>query len=99
MLIVVKNRDVELFSESLFDLETTWRRDVFQIDSTEHGRDRFYRAHDLIRVFRVETDRKSIDAGEFLEQHRLPFHHRQSCGWSNVAETEHRCSVSYDCDC
>ena len=42
---------------------------------------------------------KRIDAGELLEQHRLPFHHRQRGGWSNVAEPEHRGSVSYDGNC
>src|SRR6185369_492881 len=98
MLIVMKNGNVELFSQSLLDLETTRRRDVFEIDSTEHGRDRFYRAHNLVWIFRVETDRKGIDAREFFEQHRLPFHHRQGCCWSNVAESENGCSISHDCD-
>ena len=62
------------------------------------GRDRFHRAHDLVRIFRVQTDRKRIDAGEFFEQHRLAFHHRHGGGWANVAEAEHRGSVGDDGD-
>jgi hypothetical protein len=99
VLIVVKNRYIEFFLESLLDLETTWRGDVFKIDSAEYSRDCFNSAHDLVRIFRVETDRKGIDAGEFFEQHCLAFHHRQCGCWSNVAETENCCSVCHHCDC
>src|SRR5687768_8649518 len=99
MLIVVEDWYVEFFFQSLFNLEATWRRDVFKVDPTETGCDSFHCPHDLIGVFRIQTDRKRIDAGEFLEQHRLPFHHRQRGCWSNVAETKDGCAVSYYCDC
>src|SRR6185369_12754852 len=90
VLIVVKHWNVEFFSESFLDLETARRRDVFEVDTAKHNRDCFHCAHDLVGIFCVETDRKRIDAGEFLEQHRLPFHHRQCRRWSNISETENR---------
>ncbi len=98
MLIVVKNRNVELLLESLFDLETTRRRDVFEVDTAKRGRDRLHGSHDLVRIFRIQADRKSVDARKLLEQHRLPFHHRQGGGWTNVAETEYRRPVRDDGD-
>ena len=41
---------------------------------------------------------KGIDAGEFLEEHRLAFHHRHRRSRTNVSEPEHRCAVSNDRD-
>ena len=35
VLVVMHYRNVELFLESFFNLETTRRRDIFEIDSTE----------------------------------------------------------------
>src|SRR4029078_381842 len=95
----MKHGNVEFFSESFLNLETAWRRDVFEVDPTKHGRDCFHCAHDLVGIFCVETDRKCIDAGEFLEQHRLPFPHPPCRRWSNISETENRSSVCHNRDC
>src|ERR1041385_3870076 len=94
----MKNRNIKLFFESIFDLETSRRGNVFEVDTAESSGDHFYRAHDLIRILRVQTDRKRVDARELFEQHRLAFHHRHCRCWTNVAETKHCCSVCNDCD-
>ena len=79
MLIVVKDRDRHAFLELALDLETFRRLDVFEIDAAE-GRlqrgDDFDETVDIgLRHFNVED----VDAGEFLEENRLAFHHRL-CG-------------------
>src|SRR5213082_3606261 len=94
----MKDWNVEFFFETIFDLETTWRRDVFQVNAAESSRDRLDSAHDLIRIFSVQTDRKRIDASEFFKQHRFAFHHRHRRCWTNVTKTEHRRAVCHDCD-
>ncbi len=94
----MEDRNIEFLAQSLFDLKATRCGNVFEIDPTESRRDRFHCAHDLVRIFRIQTDRKRIHAGELFEQHRLAFHHRQCCCWPNVAESEHCSSVSHDRD-
>ena len=40
-------------------------------------------------VRRVDLDVEHVDAGEFLEQHRLAFHHRLGGERADIAEAEH----------
>ena len=96
VLIVMEDRNVEFFFEPVFYLETTWGGNVFQIYSAKAGRDCFHDANDLVRVFRVQTNREGIDAGEFLEEHRLSFHHRHCCRRTNIAQTKHGSSIRND---
>ena len=46
----------------------------------------------------VDADRPGVDAGQFLEQHHLPLHHRQSCRGAEVSQPQHRGAVRDDCD-
>src|SRR5882672_12659422 len=85
----MKDGNVQLFFESRFDLEATRRGDVFEVDPAKGNGDCFDGAHDLVRVFRVEAYRKSIDAGELLEEHRLSFHYRHRRRRPNIAKAEH----------
>ena len=76
VLVVVKDRDVHLLFERLFDDETLGRLDVFEVDAAEcrphqaHGLDEF------LRVFGVEFDVDRVHIGEAFEQDRLALHHR-----------------------
>src|SRR5947207_7208796 len=94
MLIVVEDRNVEFFFEPLFNLKTAWRGDILQIYAAEGGSDRFHSAHYLVRIFGVQTDGKGVNAGEFLKQHCLPFHHRQSRSRTDVAEASDRGTIA-----
>ena len=93
MLVVVQDRDVEVALETLFDLEATRRADVLEIDPSEPGRDPPNGVDDLVRILRPQADRVGVDVGEFLEQHRLAFHHRHGGFRPDVAQTEHRGTV------
>src|SRR5882672_10847638 len=92
----MEDRNIEFFLEAVFNFETTRGGNVFEINATESGRDRLDGAHDLVRVFRIQTNRKGIDAAEFLEEHRLAFHHRHGRRRPNIPKPKHRCSISYD---
>ncbi len=98
MLIVVHHRNVERLDQAVFDLEAARRANVFEVDAAEHRRDAHDRLNDLVDVFGVEADRKRVDVGELLEQHRLAFHHRQRAERPDVAETEHGGAVGDDRD-
>ena len=90
----VKDRDVELFLEPLFDLKAARRGNVFQVYAAESCRDCLDGAHDLVRVFGVQANRKGVDSAKFFEEHCLPFHHRHGRSRPDVAEAEHGCAVS-----
>ena len=76
VLVVVEHRDLEILAEPLLDLEAAWRRDILQIDAAEGGGEQLHGFHDLVAVLGGQADRKGIDSGELLEEHRLAFHHR-----------------------
>ena len=46
----------------------------------------------------VDLDVEDVDAGEFLEQHRLAFHHRLGGERTDRAQAEHRGAVGDDGD-
>ena len=46
----------------------------------------------------VDLDVEHVDAGEFLEQHALAFHHRLAGKRADVAQAEHRRAVGDDAD-
>ena len=47
---------------------------------------------------RVDLDVEDVDAGEFLEQHRLAFHHRLGGERADIAEAEHGRAVGDHAD-
>jgi len=59
---------------------STWKHsgafDVLQVDSAESGFQRRDDLDQLVRVALIHFDIEAIDPGEFLEEHRLAFHHR-----------------------
>ena len=93
MLIVVKDRDRHPLAQTVLDLETFRRLDVFEVDGPEGRLQRRDHADEKVRVFGVDLDVEHIDAGEFLEQDRLAFHHRLAREGADVAQAEHGRSV------
>lgn len=68
MLVVVKDRDVEMFFEFVFDFEVCWCGDVFEIDVVEGWSDVFDCFDDFFWIFCCEVDGECIDVGEFFEE-------------------------------
>src|SRR4029078_5633856 len=91
------DRDAEVLQARL-DLETARRGEVLEVDAAEYRRDQPYRADDLVDVLGRQADRKRIDVGELLEQHRLAFHHRDRRFGPQVADAEDRRSIGDDGD-
>ena len=80
------------------DLEAFRRLDVLEVDAAEgrlQRRDDLDHAVDLVRV---DLDVEHVDAGEFLEQDRLAFHHRLGGERADIAEAEHGGAVGDDGD-
>ena len=90
MLVVVEDRDVETFAQLALDDEARRRRDVLEIDASEHWRNVLHGANDLVGVVRREAQRERRDSREVREEQGLPLHHRQRGLRPDVAESEHR---------
>src|SRR5207248_7973215 len=98
VLVVVEHGNVEFFLETVFDLETARRADVFEVDAAEPGGNPFYGPDDFLRVLRLETDRIGIDVTKFLEEHRLAFHDGHGALGPDVAQAEHGRTIADDGD-
>ena len=81
-----------------FDLEAFRRLDVFEIDAAEGRLQRRDDLDQLLGSVRVDLEVEHVDAGEFLEQDRLAFHHRLGRQRTDIAEAEHGGAVGDDRD-
>src|SRR5450830_8011 len=96
VLIVMEDRDLHAVAQLALDIEAFGRLDVFQVDTAES---RFQRGDDvaqLVRIGFVDFDVEDVDAGEFLEQHGLAFHHRLGSQRADVAQPEDRRTITDD---
>ena len=98
MLIVVEDRNVHPLPELALDLEALGRLDVLEVDGAEGGLEAGDDIDQLVGVALVDLDVEGVDAGEFLEQHRLAFHHRLRGQRADGAEAEHGGAVGDDGD-
>jgi hypothetical protein len=96
VLVVVEDGDVELFFQTLFDLEATRGRDVLEVYAAERGCQVLDGLDYLVRLLGVEADRERVDVRELLEERRLALHHGHRRPRSYVPETQYRRTVRDD---
>ena len=98
MLIVVEHRDFHARLELVFDVETLRRLEILQVDAAEGRLERGDHVDHAVALVGVDLDVEYVDAGEFLEQDGLAFHHRLAGERSDVAEPENRGAVRHHGD-
>ena len=98
VLVVVKDRDFHPLLQLRFDLEALGRLDVLKIDAAEGRLQRRHHFDDALDLVGGDLDVEHVDAGEFLEQDRLAFHHRLGGERPDIAEAEHGGAVRHDAD-
>ena len=98
MLVVVEHRDLHPLAQLALDVEALGRLDVLEVDAAERRLERADDVDQLVRIALVDLDVEAVDAGEFLEQHRLAFHHRLAGERTDRAQAEHRGAVGDDAD-
>ena len=79
MLIIMEHRDVHLFLEPAFDLETLGRLDIFKVDAAKGRLQAGNGIDEGVGILAGDFDIKAVDAGELLEQDAFAFHHRFRC--------------------
>ena len=98
VLVVMEYRDFHALAQFPFDQEALRGLDVFEIDGPEGGLQRGDHIDEFVRIGLLDLDVEDIDAGEFLEQHRLAFHHRLGGQRPYGPQSEHRAAVADDPD-
>ena len=93
VLIIMKDRDAHAFAQPAFHFKTFRRLDVFQIDGAEGRFQRGNYLDQFIRVFFVNLDVNRINAGEFLKQNRLAFHHGFGRQRTDGTKPQHRRAI------
>ena len=98
MLVVMEDRNAHARLRLLLDLEALGALDVFEVDAAEGRLERNDDVDELVDIQFRDLDVEHVDAGEFLEQHRLAFHHRLGGERADGAEAEHGGAVGEDGD-
>ncbi|MNR33308.1 hypothetical protein D3C85_1509710 [compost metagenome] len=84
MLIVMEYRNFHAFTKFLFDIETFWRFNVFEVDTTESWLKRGNNIHDFIWIVFCNFDVKYVNTSKLLEENAFTFHYRFRSQWANI---------------
>ena len=93
MLVIMENRDIQLFFQSRLYLKTFRRSDILQVNAAEAGSDIFYRLDNFFRILGIQTDRERVHAAELLKQDRFSFHYRHRRLRADISKAKNRGSV------
>jgi hypothetical protein len=98
VLIVVEDRYLHPLAQPALDGEALRGLDVLQVDAAEGRLQRRDDFDQPVRIALVDLEIEHVDAGEFLEQDRLAFHHRLGRERPDRPQAEHRRAVGDDAD-
>ena len=93
MLIVVHYRNIQLFLQALFDVETIGRLDILKVDAPKSWSNRFYGVNEFIRICCIQFKIKHINIREDFKQYALSFHHWLRRLRAYISKTQHRRTV------
>ena len=97
MLVVVHDRNVEGFLQTLLDIEALRCLDVLEVDATKGGGNALYSFAELLWVFLVDLDVEDVDAAINFEKQSLTFHNRLAAHSTDIAQAQYGCSIADDC--
>ena len=98
MLVVVEDRDIADFLESLFDLEATGSRNILKVDAAEAACKQADGVDDLIHILASHAKRERIHIAEGLEERALALHDGHTGFRADVAEAEDCGTIRDDCN-
>ena len=94
MLVVVHNRNIESFLKALFNVETFWCLDVFEIYTAKCRCYFFYCLAEFLWVFLGNLNIENINATINLEKQTFSFHNRFATHSTNVAKTKNGSTIT-----
>ena len=93
VLIVVKDRNVHQFAQTLLDHKAVGRLDVFEIDGAAGRPEITHRADEGFDIAGIDFQVHGIDIGEALEEDGLALHHGLGGERTQIAEPQYRGAV------
>ena len=75
VLVIMKDRNIHFFLETLFNHETFGGLDILKINPAKGGPHQAHGVHEFIDIFRGKLDINRVDIGKAFEQDRFTFHH------------------------
>ena len=81
----MKDGNIKTGAQTLFNLKTFWRLDVFQVDATEGRGNSLNKVNDFIGGTRINADWKTINAAELFKQQGFTFHHGHRAFGTDIA--------------
>ena len=96
VLVIVEHGDVQLPLQGLLDLEALGALDILQIDAAKGGGNGLAGRDHTGGIVGIDADGEGIHAAEFLEQHGLALHDRQTGFGADVAQAQHGGAVGHD---
>ena len=98
VLIIVEDRDLHALTQRPLDIEAFRSLDVLEVDPAEGRLKAGDDVHELVWIAFIDLDVEYIDAGEFLEQAALAFHHRLAGEGADIAQPKHGGAIGDHCD-
>src|SRR5271157_5617801 len=93
MLVVVEDRNLHRLFQSLFDVETLWGLDVFEVDSAEGRLEKLAELNDIVGIVAVDLEIKDIHVREAFKEDGLALHDGLAGEGADVAQPENGGSV------
>ncbi|MNH42570.1 hypothetical protein D3C79_1042940 [compost metagenome] len=87
MLIIMEYRDVHALAQFLLNVETFWRFNIFEVDTTKSGFQGGNNVDQFVWIQLIHFNVKHINARKLLKQNTLAFHHRFTGQRTNVAQS------------
>src|SRR5437870_11417540 len=97
MLIVVKNRDVQIPVQCLCNLKRLGSFNILNVDGAECRGDALRNSNYFIFIICLETNRKGIHSSKYLEKDSLSLHDWQRSFGPQVS-SQSSCSVGNYCN-
>ncbi len=96
MLIIMHYRYAHGLLQLLFYVEAFRGFDIFQIDTTKSGLQRFYNLYKFLGIFFIDLNIEYIDVCKNFKQHSLTFHHGLAGLRTNIPQSQHSGSIADD---
>ena len=90
VLVVVKDRDIHLFLQTLLNDETLGRLDVFKVHTTKRRTHQLHSIHECIHVLGIQLNVDAVYIRKPLKQYRFPFHHWLTCQRTQIPKAQNR---------
>ena len=97
VLVVVHHGYVECLLQSVLDIEALRGFDILQVNTAKGGGDTLYSLAELLRILLGYLDIENVDTTINLKQQSLTFHYRLAAQGTNVAQSQHSCTVRDNC--